>query len=92
VGSDGVDATAIAAGKPEIVTEAARKYLEIRARVPQKKSEMVSYFSSQKTRLFFHDVYHAIHHKFTTTYQMLHHEIRKNPCKNALAPHNKKRR
>jgi 2-dehydro-3-deoxyphosphogluconate aldolase / (4S)-4-hydroxy-2-oxoglutarate aldolase len=29
VGSDLVDATAIAAGKPQVVTETARKYLEI---------------------------------------------------------------
>jgi 2-dehydro-3-deoxyphosphogluconate aldolase/(4S)-4-hydroxy-2-oxoglutarate aldolase len=29
VGSDAVDARAIAAGKPEVVTESARKYLEI---------------------------------------------------------------
>jgi hypothetical protein len=38
----------------------------------------VFYFSPPKLQLFFHHVYHALHHKFTTIY---HHVAPLNPQK-----------
>ena len=95
VGSDLVNAKAMAEGKPEVVTESARKYLAIVREFRESKQTKNKFQKSSEIFRAENVVVKAprftsIHHKFTTIYHHVAPQKSQNPLQNRLSPPTKK--